>query len=276
MQNSEPQQDLYEFFAESCSQLDAEESDMTVDMESREDSDNAEVSRKNMKRKRVTIESFADDDADFGTRTQKQKHSHKKVCSAASPGKKKNIGKQRTLTSMCSESISEAGNKEKTRGDDAKQSKASDLAIYLLSQYSTGSSNTTSSLCETVKPVSKSTVIKPTDKNTHTCIMDSTYTGSTSGAIEDDLNGHRKAGTSHGSFPADSCSTHDAAQPVAHRPSNSGTMCIGNAETEDLLPPSGMGTRCSSVSGCDGKWLDGLEDCDLASFDNFDDDEDGT
>lgn len=225
MQSSESQQqDLLDIFNKaSAHELDTEESDMTMEDNSREGSDTEESKKKSKKRKRVMVEPLTESDPDFSSRTQRQKNPHKKVCSALSPPKKESNSKQRTLTSMCTESISEGRNVGSQERDFSKQSKASDLATYLLSQHSMESSSHTT--ISTATPCS--VVIKAASTRT--------------GARDIDA-----------SVPVE---THVEVQPLG--------------ASSDLETCDGGGP---SVSGCEEKWFDDLRDCDLVSFDNFDDD----
>ena len=223
MQSSESQQqDLLDIFNEASARLDTEESEMTIEDNSREGSDTEESKKKSKKRKRVT-----ESDPDFSSRTQRQKNPHKKVCSVLSPPKKVTNSKQRTLTLMCTESISEGRNVGSQERDFTKQSKASDLATYLLSQHSMESSSHTT--ISTATPCSA--VIKAA----------STRTG---------------AYYQRGNDATVPVKTHVEVQPLG---------ASSNAETcDDDGGPS--------VSGCEENWFDDLRDCDLVSFDNFDDD----
>lgn len=168
------------------------------------------MSGRKKKRKRVMVEPLTESDPGFISWTQRQAFPHKKVCSALSPPKKESSSKQRTLTSMCAESITEGRSVSR---DFTKQSKASDLATYLLSQQSMESSG------GTISASPCSTVIKSASARTDSSV---------------------------------SMDTHVDVQP------------LGELETYDDGGPS--------VSGCEEKWFDELRDCDLVSFDNFDED----
>lgn len=223
MQSSESQQqDLFDIFNEAPADLDTGESNMTIEDNSREGSDTEETKKKRKKRKRVMVEPLTESDPDFSSRTQRQKNPHKKVCSVLSPPKKESNSKQRTLTSMCTESTSErrsGGSKER---DFTKQSKATDLATYLLSQHSMESSSCTIS-----------TRIKAT----------STRTGAY--------------------YQRDNDASVPVERDVDVQPLGASSKAADLETCDDGGP---------SVSGCEEKWFDDLRDCDLVSFDNFDDD----
>ena len=83
------------------------------------------------------IESYSDDDPDFSP--QRGKRGRSTITCIATD-------KQRTLSELCSESNSGRGNKsEKTTTEHRKQSKATNLASYLLSQQSQGGASTSTS-----------------------------------------------------------------------------------------------------------------------------------
>ena len=260
IQSSGTQQNLLGFFAEAVTEMGVKETDdgamVALDVSSSvsnsingKNIDSQEGSIKSKKRKRVMVEPLTNDDPEFIS--QKQKLSRKKVTSTVSPQKNECEYKQRTLTAMCSSPLSEGGSRERDveTGDTTTRSKASDLAMYLLSQQSTSSSTVTSSQRELVS----TTVSKPVPSDA--VKVNSTHS-------------HRITVTS---------GTHGSCQ-YTHPQSTGGdshTMSLGCTEREGPHSAvSGGWDWSSSGSGCDGQWLDDLAmgDCDLSSFVDFDDD----
>ena len=253
IQISETQQDLLGFFAEAVTEIgvnETEDSAMVSDVGSSVCSSTSGDSWKGLikskKRKRVMVELPTEDDPEFIS--QKQKLSQKQVSSTVTPRKNVCDGKQRTLTAMCSSSVSEGGSKKRdveTRGT-TKQSKASDLASYLLSQHSTASGST---VAGGPRELGSYTVSKVASDVNSTCGCGITVTSGTNGSCYYTHEQHQSTGSS--------C-----------HPMSSG--CAESDEPHTAVSEGWDGS--SSDSGCDRQWLDDLGDCDLSSFDDFDDD----
>ena len=276
IQSSETQQDLLGFFAEAVTELGVEETDdntVAVDEGSSggtgsgENIGPLEGPKKNKKRARVTVEPLTEDDPEF--KPQKQKLSHKKACTV-SPWKNECVTKQRTLTAMCGSSVTEGVSRERhtciETGGATIQSKASDLASYLLSQHSIASGGTVaSSQCETgMKAASVGTeVAEPTSSDAVDVIITGTC-------------GHKITVTSGTYDPVDSpgsCQyTWTQSQSTGDSCHTMSTDCT-HAEIDEPHVQTGVSGGWDRDSGCDGQWLDGLN-CDLSSFDDFDDDND--
>ena len=236
-----------------CSELDKEEADKPLQVDSGEGSDRVvSEGEPSKKRKRVVTEPLAEDDPDFSMQVlQKQKLSHKKTCSSISNSV--SPGKQRTLMSMCGEMSSGGGVRVKGKMVESSacselQSKAKGLASYLLSQQP----------C----PVP---AVEQTSVNAVTVTVDKS-------ANNENTTGNSATDTVYATSDTRVCSSsahHDAME-------DEGAVTCSSS-SEGLLPTACTGYTVAAeggggVSVCDGGWMEGLGDCDLTSFDNFEDD----
>ena len=249
-QSSEVQQNLLDLFGEdmNTTESSAVGDSGSDDTAGREDTASLEDSKKkNKKRKRMTVEPYSDDDPDFSPHTGKQKK-NSETCRSS---------RQRTLTAMTSESNSGGRGKGRLKTTEhCEPSKAANLASYLLSQQSLGG------VCTST---------------TSGRFSDSTVESSTSGATTSIAVGNDAVAVQRKA--AAECDGQVYVE--SHTNCRPHTKCTQCQSTHKCHPTCGAArgfsckTACpvthDSVSESDSGWLDGLRDCDLSSFDNFDD-----
>ena len=235
-----------------CSELDKDEGNKPLPVDSGEGSERVvSEGEPSKKRKRVVAEPLAEDDPDFSMQVlQKQKLSHKKACSSVSNSQ--SPGKQRTLMSMCGETSSGGGVSVKGKMIESSacselQSKAKGLASYLLSQQP----------C----PVP---AVEKTSVNAVTVTVDKS-------ANNENTTGSSATDTVYAT------SDTRVSSSSAHHDAEGAVTC--SSSSEGLLPTTCTGYTVAAgggggagVSVCDGGWMEGLGDCNLSSFDNFEDD----